>query len=138
MPFFSGFLCCHIFKHTQPPNLYCAYYSRLNELYQPCKYAFSLCNTRDPYYCIKTVKKSSRDFSLPPLSAYAKMISSSTISNAHALMLFILPVRSKAFPRIIISYAKTPILYSLVSAGYLQAMYQRTANFVPPYTVEFS
>ena len=49
------------------------------------------------YYCIKTVKKSNRDFSLPPLSAYAKIISSFTISLAQALMLLSRPVHSKAF-----------------------------------------
>ena len=57
MPFFSGFLCCHIFKHTQPPNLYCIYYSRLNELYQPCKYAFLLYHARDFILLYKNCQK---------------------------------------------------------------------------------
>ena len=57
------------------------------------------------YYCIKTVKKSNRDFSLPPLSAYAKMISSSTISNAHALMLFKGCTHFKAFSSFSCRYA---------------------------------
>ncbi len=57
------------------------------------------------YYCINTVKKSNRDFSLPPLSAYAKMISSSTISNAHALMLFKGCTHFKAFSSFSCRYA---------------------------------
>lgn len=64
-----------------------------------CKYEFSPPITRDfklfDNYSPK--EKSSRDFSLPPLSAYAKMISSFTISLAHARMLFICPTHFKAF-----------------------------------------
>ena len=38
IPFFCGFLCCHIFKHTCPPIAYGIEYSCWGELIQSLKY----------------------------------------------------------------------------------------------------